>query len=95
MAFDIGFVDLGPADVGRTPQREAPMLAKLTREMLERPLWMTRDTVPLEVDLETWKRAREEMVEIQKARGFPLAMASIDRVNFLLRGVPVVIRTDT
>lgn len=91
MAFDIALIDLG-ADVGRTPQRDAPALAKLSREIFDRPLWMIQEAAPLEVDLETWKQGREEMVAIQKSRGFPLAMAHIDRVNFLLRGVPVVIK---
>lgn len=89
MAFDIGLIDLG-ADVGRTPQREAPVLAHLTRKIHERPHWQAED--PIEVDADTWKRAREEMVAIQKARGFPLATAQIGRVNFLLRGIPVVVK---
>lgn len=90
MPFDLLLEDVGPPDVGRTPLLEAPALAELSRQIFARPLWMMQDTVPLEVDPETWKRAREEMVSIQKARGFALASASIDRVNFLLRGVPVV-----
>jgi hypothetical protein len=52
---------------------------------------MTKDTIPLETDIETWKAARSEMAEIQKSRGFPLATAMIDRPNFLLRGIPVVV----
>ena len=96
MPFDIGLIDLG-AEVGRTPQREAPTLAALTRQIHERPLWMLQDTVPLEVDLATYKAARSEMVEIQQSRGFPLASAiapDISRENFLLRGVPVVIKDE-
>lgn len=90
MAFDLVLEHLDP-DVGRTPQREVPALADLTRQINDRPLWMMQDSVPLEVDAETWKCAREEMVAIQRARGFPLASAAIDRTNFLLRGIPVVI----
>lgn len=94
MAFDVALIDLG-ADVGCTPQREAPALARLTREIYERPLWMLREYVPLEVDAETWKQARDEMIEIQKSRGFPLATAAaIPQSNFLLRGIPVVVRVE-
>ena len=93
MAFDIGLIDAG-ADVGRTPQRECPVLAQLSRMIFERPTWMMQDTVPLEVDAESWKAARAEMVEVQKARGFPLATARIDRLNFLLRGIPIVVREE-
>lgn len=91
MSFDLLLQDVGEADVGRTPQRECPALADLTRQIYARPLWMMQEAAPIEVDADTWKRARAEMVEIQKNRGFPLAMAHIDRQNFLLRGIPVVI----
>jgi hypothetical protein len=88
---DILLEHLDP-DVGRTPQRDLPMLAALSRQLIERPLYLADQ--PLETDVETWKKAREEMVAVNKARGFPLASAAIDRVNFLLRGVPVVIKDE-
>lgn len=88
MTFDLLLEALDP-DVGRTPQRDAPMLAQLSRQIAERPYYLADQ--PIEVDEETWKRAREEMVAIQRDRGFPLARAAINRMNFLLRGVPVVI----
>jgi hypothetical protein len=91
MSFDLILEHLD-TDVGRTPLREVPMLAKLTRQLYERPRYLADQ--PIEADLETWKKAREEMVAINKARGFPLASAAIDRVNFLLRGVPVVIKDE-
>lgn len=91
MAFDLLLEHLDP-DVGRTPQRETPALAKLSRQINERPPYLADQ--PIAVDEETWKQARDEMVGIQRDRGFPLAMAAIDRVNFLLRGVPVVIKDD-
>lgn len=91
MAFDVLLQDVGEADVGRTPQRECPVLADLTRQLHARPVWMMQDAAPIEVDAETWKQARAEMVEIQKSRGFPLATAHIDRRNFLLHGIPVVV----
>lgn len=91
MPFDILLETLDP-DVGRTPQRDAPALAELSREIARRPLWLVDQ--PLEVDEETFGRARDEMKAIQRDRGFPLAMAAIDRVNFLLRGVPVVIKDE-
>lgn len=93
MPFDMLLEPLDP-HIGARPQREAPALAQLTREMHERPLWMIRDAMPIETDLETWQAARQEMVDIQKARGFPLAMAAINRMNFLLRGIPVVIKDE-
>jgi hypothetical protein len=76
------------ADVGNTPQLEAPTLAHLSSRMDCRPLWAIED--PFEVDANTFQTARSEMVEIQRRRGFPVASAAIDRPNFLLRGVPVV-----
>lgn len=94
MSSDILLEHLDP-DIGRTPQRDVPVLAALTRQLYERPSWMMQDTVPLEVDPATWKQAREEMAGIQRDRGFPLAMAAIDRVNFLLRGVPVVMKDES
>lgn len=92
MPFDLLLQDIGPPDVGSTPQLEAPALAELSRQVLTRPPWLADQ--PVETDTETWKKARAEMVEIQKRRGFPLAMAKIDRVNFLLRGVPVVAKDE-
>lgn len=79
-------------DVGRTPQREVPALAKLHRQLSERPPYLADQ--PLETDVETWKLACDEMRAINRDRGFPLASAAIDRVNFLLRGVPVVIKDE-
>lgn len=75
-------------DVGSTPQFEAPTLADLCRRINERPLWAVED--PLSIDPETYEIARNEMVEVQMRRGFPVACADIGRPNFLLRGVPVV-----
>lgn len=88
MAFDPDLIDLGK-DVGNTPQREVPALAGITQQILDRPRW--EDGLPLAVAAETWAQARDEMLAIQKARGFPLAVAPLKRQNFLLRGVPVVI----
>ncbi|MHB8272830.1 hypothetical protein [Bradyrhizobium sp.] len=90
MPFDADLLD---ADVGRTPQRDAPALARVSREIAERPPWMADQ--PLVIDAATWKQAREEMVDVQKSRGFPLARATdLKTDNFLLRGVPVVIRSE-
>lgn len=79
-------------DVGRTPQRDAPALAVLHRQLVERPPW--RADQPLETDEDTWKCARQEMAAINRDRGFPIAQASIDRTNFLLWGMPVVIKDE-
>lgn len=79
-------------DVGRTPQREVPALAKLHRQLFDRPPYLADQ--PLETDVGTWKLAYDEMKAINEARGFPLASAAIDRVNFLLWGVPVVIKDE-
>lgn len=75
-------------NVGSAPQFDAPALASLCRRINERPLWAIEE--PLLVDPETYGSARDEMAEVQKRRGFPVACAAIDRPNFLLRGVPVV-----
>lgn len=75
-------------DVGSTPQIDATTLASLCRRINERPLWAIEE--PLPVDPETYELAREEMTEVQKRRGFPVSCAAIDRPNFLLLGVPVV-----
>lgn len=91
MSADLILEHLDP-DIGRTPQRDAPFLAALCKRLAERPAWLADQ--PLETDEETWKRAREEMVAINRARGFPLASAPIDRVNFLLRGAAVVIKDE-
>lgn len=88
MPFDLLLEQLDP-HVGSTPQREVPVLAQLSRRLIERPLYLHDQ--PLEVDSGTWKQARDEMVGIQRDRGFPLASANISQANFLLRGVPVVI----
>lgn len=88
-AFDIGLIELEP-NVGNTPQIEAPTLAEVRRQIYRRPLWQTRDALPLEVDSETYRRARDEMVAIQQSRGWPLATACIERENFMLCGVPIV-----
>lgn len=77
---------------GSTPQFDAPTLASLCRQINERPLWAVEE--PLPVDPETYQKASVEMEEVQKRRGFPVACAALDRPNFLLRGVPVVIAGD-
>lgn len=75
-------------DIGSTPQFEAPTLAKLTHRIDARPGWAVKD--PLAVDRGTFDKALSEMTEVQKRRGFPVPTTSIDKPNFLLRGVPVV-----
>lgn len=76
------------ADVGATPLRVAPALADLTRQLATRPPWL--NGLPLLVDRDTYLRGREEMIEIARERGFPLATAATIRDNFLLRGVAIV-----
>lgn len=78
--------------VGSSPQFEAPTLAGLCRQINERPIWAIEE--PLPVDPVTYQKARDEMAEVQTRRGFPVACAAIDRPNFLLRGVPVVMADD-
>lgn len=80
-----------PPDIGSTPQFEAPTIATLCKQIYERPLWMVRECVPLEVDHETWQKAFDEMKEIQERQGRCVVAADwVDRQNFLLRGLPVV-----
>jgi hypothetical protein len=74
--------------IGATPLFEAPTIARLSDQLIQRPLWAVRD--PLPVDPETYRLGYQEMTEIQKRRGFPVAAAVMDRPNFLLMGVPVV-----
>jgi hypothetical protein len=76
------------ADVGSTPQIEAPTLAAIYQKITQRPLWAVEE--PLAVDADTFEKALLEMTEVQKCRGFSVAMAAIAEPNFLLRGVPVV-----
>ena len=75
-------------DISSTPIREPMTLAELTRRLYARPPWL--HDLPRVVDVDTFTRARDEMLAIQRERGFPLATADIDRDNFLLRGIPVV-----
>lgn len=79
-------------DVGSTPQFEAPVLAELCTKLVQRARWAAEE--PLAVDAETWQKARDEMVEVQKRRGFTVLGADIKQPNFLLMGVPVVVSDD-
>lgn len=91
MPFDLSFENLAAqGDVGATPQVDVPSLAALTRRIYARPPWQVE--LPIEVDAETYQKARAEMIDLQRRRGFPLATGAIGRVNFLLRGIPVVIK---
>jgi hypothetical protein len=76
--------------VGSTPQFDAPALAALSRQLHERPLWQTREAVPLEVNPHTWQRANNEMREAMERQGRLVAAADIGKPNFLLFGIPVV-----
>jgi hypothetical protein len=77
------------ADIGTTPQLEAPTLADLTRQIDARPLWQVRN--PLQVDADTFDRALIEMRDVQERQGRTVAKATdIEQDNFLLRGIAVV-----
>lgn len=85
----------GVPDTGSTPQLEAPTLAEIARQIDSRPLWQVRDQEPIEVDPDTFDRARNEMREVQERQGRSVARASwVTRENFLLRGIPVVRSND-
>jgi hypothetical protein len=75
-------------DIGSTPQFEAPVLADLYRKLVNRPYWAKTD--PLAVDQETFKTGLREMADIQRRRGFPVVAANIEKTNFLLYGIPIV-----
>ncbi len=65
-------------------------LAILANRLVQRPPYLALE--PLAVDRETYVLAEGEMREVLRARGWhapPLSHA-LNRVNFLLMGVPVV-----
>jgi hypothetical protein len=77
--------------IGSTPQFEAPTLAVLSKQLYDRPLWQIQERAPLKVDPETYQRAFAEMREVQERQGRCVVAADwVDRPNFLLRGIPVV-----
>lgn len=39
-----------------------------------------------------WIEIRSEVEQIQHEKGEPLFCADIDRINFLVRGIPIVMR---
>jgi hypothetical protein len=67
-------------------------VAKLRNEIFRRPIAVA--DLPLETDHETWVLAEAELRAYRAAEGLPFLSAPIDRLNFLLAGVPVVIRAD-
>jgi hypothetical protein len=70
---------------------ELPILAKLARQIDDRPVWLIQDRAPIVVDPATFKAARDEMKLALQRQGRPLSTAPwIDQENFLLRGIPVV-----
>lgn len=78
-------------DADGMAQFEAPTLAELSRKIFERPLWQIRDKLPLQVDPDTFEKARIEMSDVQARQGRAVATAAwVKQENFLLRGIPVV-----
>jgi hypothetical protein len=79
------------ADVGSTPQLDAPVLADLYRQMIRRPLWQTVEKLPLEVDPDIFERGLSELRDVLAKQGRALAVAAwLKQDNFLLYGCPVV-----
>lgn len=82
-----------PPDVGSTPQLEAATLADLNRLINVRPIWEVQEKLPLQVDPDTFNRAKAEMTDVLLRQGRALAVADwLKQENFLLRGVPVVMK---
>lgn len=70
---------------------EAPTLAGLYRQMVERPIWQTAEKTPLEVDPDIFARGLSELRQALEKQGRPVAVAGwIKADNFLLYGCPVV-----
>ena len=83
-------VDVFDPEAGRRPQFEAPIIARLMRQIATRPQWAADD--PLPVDEQTFEKALQEMTEIQGRQGRTIASAPwVKERNFLLRGVPVTL----
>lgn len=87
----MGAVDDFDLDVGRRPQLDAPTIADVMNQMNARPAWAAEE--PFAVDAATFEQAKREMTEIQRRQGRTVSAAPwIRERNFLLRGVPVVVR---
>lgn len=67
---------------------DVPHVAEVVKRIYDRPFWQHGE--PLEVDPDLYERAQTEFRHVLENRGWGLQTAPLDRANFLLRGVPIV-----
>jgi hypothetical protein len=66
-----------------------PTLSALTQQIIERRVLFPGE--PMIVDPRTYKAAEDEMLQVQRTRGYlALSVANIPQRNFILFGVPIV-----
>lgn len=72
---------------------DLPALAVIMRYVAQRPFWAAKQPFPVPAEL--YDAGEQEMRELMKKRGFPLAVCKeLDRdgvKNFMVLGTPVVI----
>ncbi len=70
----------------------ADAVAQVQRRVVERAQWLREQ--PLAIDPELWHEARQQLLQILEARGWPLAqdnaLYKANIPHFLLHGVPIV-----
>jgi hypothetical protein len=71
------------------PLHDVPAVAEVVRRIYDRPPWLRADPLAIEPDL--YREARAEYAKALEKRGWPVPYAEMDRDNFLLRGVTVMI----
>ena len=69
---------------------EAPAVAEVRKRCMARPAWLYDRPLAVEPDL--WQRASTELEQIMRDRGWWVMAADIGQPNFLLHGVPIVMR---
>jgi len=67
---------------------DVPAVAEVVRRIYDRPPWLRSE--PIEIAPDLYRDARAEYARALEKRGWSVPYAEMDRDNFLLRGVTVI-----
>ncbi len=70
------------------PLHDIPAVAEVVKRIYDRPFWQHAE--PIEIDQDLYRHAKDEFAAVLEQRGWALSSAEIERENFLLRGVTIV-----
>lgn len=70
------------------PLHDIPHVADVVKRIYDRPPWQRNE--PLTIAPELFEQARAEYADVLQRRGWALPTAEMNRENFLIKGVTVV-----